>query len=101
LNGVLFDKEEAELIVYPAGKAEYSYIIPDGTKSVGYGAFDSCTSLVSVTIPASISIIQDKAFQDCTSLSEIRFNGTEEQWHTIKFGKGWDKNTGNYTTIFE
>ena len=36
-------------------------------------------------------------FADCTSLKEIHFNGTKEEWNKIEKDKYWDKNTGEYT----
>jgi hypothetical protein len=38
---------------------------------IGWGAFRECTSLTSVTIPASVTSIDDWAFEDCTSLTSI------------------------------
>ena len=39
--------------------------------SIGEGAFFSCTSLTSVTIPNSVTSIGSYAFQTCTSLTSI------------------------------
>jgi len=39
--------------------------------SIGHQAFQSCTSLTSVTIPNSVTNIGDYAFSGCTSLSAI------------------------------
>lgn len=67
--------------------------IPDGvTKIAGglwEGAFKECTSLVSVSIPASVTEIGSKAFNGCTALSEIHYLGTMEQWKTVKIDSGW------------
>ena len=39
--------------------------------SIGWRAFDSCSSLNSIKIPASVTSIGDYAFSDCSSLSSI------------------------------
>jgi hypothetical protein len=43
--------------------------------SIGDSAFANCTSLASVTIPASVTSIGDDAFAYCTSLTEVYFQG--------------------------
>lgn len=38
---------------------------------IGYGAFDSCTTLTSVTVPQSVLYIDGWAFEHCENLAEI------------------------------
>lgn len=70
-NGVLFSVDKTDLVQYPAGKTEISYIIPHGVTSIEYAAFAGCSSLGSITIPNSVTIIGSYAFFDCPSLSSI------------------------------
>ena len=39
--------------------------------SIGYSAFDGCSSLTSITIPNSVTSIGGSAFYECTSLTSI------------------------------
>ena len=71
VDGVLFNKDKSELITYPAGKTDSEYVIPNSVISIGYSAFENCTSLTSVTIPDSVTSIGDSAFRGCTSLTNI------------------------------
>ena len=93
LNGVVFDKAQTTLILFPPGRGG-SYVIPasvtnigvrafagcksltnvtigNGVTNIGPGAFSGCTSLASVTIPNSVTIIPDRAFENCTSLTSV------------------------------
>lgn len=53
IDGVLFTKDKKQLIIYPAGIPNSTYVIPDGTTKVWTDAFTSCKNLKSITIPAS------------------------------------------------
>ena len=70
-NGVLFQKTQAELIHYPAGKTETSYQMPAGVISIGQYAFDSCSALTSVTISNGVTDIGYCAFNNCTALTSV------------------------------
>ena len=91
-NGVLFNKKKTELILYPAGKAEDFYQVPDQVTDIDSDAFKGCglkeivlperlksinvdafaeSSLVSVRIPRNVSYIYTNPFMGCSSLTEI------------------------------
>ena len=45
--------------------------IKNGVTSIGYGAFEDCTSLTSIVIPDSVTSIGSNAFYGCTSLTSV------------------------------
>ena len=51
-----------------------------GTKvtEIGYSAFEGCASLVELTLPETIEIININAFYGCTSLSDVSVSGNAE-----------------------
>ena len=56
--------------------------VPDGVTEIDW-AFYGCTSLKTVSIPASVRHIGYGAFEGCSSLREISFGGTKAQWNNI------------------
>lgn len=56
------------------GGASYEYDSKTHTKEFLFsGAFRSCTSLTSITIPSGVTTIEPATFRSCISLSEIYF----------------------------
>ena len=105
VNGILFNKNQDKLLVYPAGRSGISYTIPDSVirvevfaffccglsdieigrhvTDIGAGAFEACGNLSTVTIPDRVANIGVGAFHLCDNLS------------TVTLGKGVT-NVGNY-----
>ena len=71
VGGVLFNKNQTELLDFPSGVTG-AYSIPSGVTSIGSGAFSSCSGLVSITLPNSVTCIDTFAFLYCSGLTSIR-----------------------------
>lgn len=56
-----------------------SVVIPEGVTEIQDNAFQSCSSLKTVTIPASITVIWHCAFDDCPNLKSVYFEGDAPQ----------------------
>ena len=74
VDGVLFNKDGSELIVYPKGNGRSAYTVPDGVTSIGGSAFFGCTNLAEIVIPNSVTSIGESAFSGCTSLSKVKLS---------------------------
>ena len=68
-DGVLFNKNQTTLIIYPPGR-QGAYTIPNSVTTIANRAFNS-TGLTSVTIPSSVITIGDGAFINCPSLRTV------------------------------
>ena len=65
--------------------------IPNSVTSIS--GFSGCTGLTSITIPESVITIGSSTFSGCSNLSNITYEGTEEQWYSCggyDFGKDLD-----------
>ena len=69
--GVLYNKNQTQLIQYPIKNTRTSYTIPNGVKSISDFAFYKSQNLQSVVISESVEQIGRSSFESCTSLSTI------------------------------
>lgn len=71
IDGILFNKEHTELILYPCSKNNVKYVIPNSVTSVANDAFYNCTILENIVIPKNVHKIGDTAFGSCDNLLSI------------------------------
>ena len=57
VNGVLFSKDQTTLYIYPEGKKDAGYTIPNNVTRIATGAFFQCSNLKNITIPESVTSI--------------------------------------------
>ncbi len=113
-DGVLYNKNKTQLIIYPVKKTAASFTIPNSVTSIDEAAFFSCESLTKVTIPGSVKSIGYGAFA-CTSLTSVAIPSSVTNIDELAFGGCLDlksitinnKNTqigdsaiDEYTTIY-
>jgi hypothetical protein len=72
-DGVLYNNDKTTLVTYPAGKMGNPFTIPNSVTDIGYGAFEDCINLTSVTFQETSKVISigDYAFYGCTGLTSI------------------------------
>ncbi|MDR0321474.1 MAG: leucine-rich repeat domain-containing protein [Treponema sp.] len=56
-----------------ANSAIESIEIPEGVTTIGTSAFANCSRLTTVTLPATIALIETNAFNNCSSLISLTF----------------------------
>ncbi len=105
IDGVLYNKDKTMLILYPVGKTDTAYDIPEGVTTIGTWAFGD-SQLITINIPDSVTSIEEHAFVSCTSLVDINVdwrnekycskNGilfNEDRTEIIKYGMARDEST--------
>ncbi|MGN0607000.1 MAG: leucine-rich repeat protein [Oscillospiraceae bacterium] len=59
-------------------------MVPEGISYLSKGVFNNCTSLGKIYLPSSLKTIQEYALVGCDSLTDIYYQGSEEEWQEIK-----------------
>ena len=74
-------------VVHCVKNVEGEVSLPVGTTFVNHGAFNDCTNMTIINIPATVSgsewNLYIGAFDGCTSLTTINYAGTEAQWNIL------------------
>ena len=78
---------------------EYA-VIPEGVESLTAREFEICTSLKKILLPSTLKEISGYAVLGlCSSLEEIVYNGTVEQWNAIEKSDTWYIATPSFKVI--
>ena len=72
VDGVIFTKDKKELVIYPAGKTDEEYTIPDGTEKISEKAFAYNSNIEKVIFPDSLTEIGEGAFYFCNGLNAVQ-----------------------------
>lgn len=78
LNGALINRDTQELVCYPQGRTEESFIV-SRVRSIAPFAFANCDSLKQVQFSSGITHIGSDAFINCSKLQSISFPFTLEK----------------------
>ncbi len=77
---------------HPWGTEITAVVIEEGVTEIGWGNFNECAKLESVTIPVSVEKIWGDAFLGCTALTELYFDAANCD---VNWGDGsWDGGYG-------
>lgn len=68
-DGVLYNKDQSTLIVYPKGKTASEFVIPSTVTTLTLNAFRNNPYLTKVYIPETVTTIESNGFYGCPSLS--------------------------------
>ena len=78
LNGVIFNKDKTELLWYPTGKPDTSYIVPASVISLEWNSFNEVAALTSVTLPNGLKRIANYVFCGCPNLTTLNLPSSLE-----------------------
>ena len=69
------EKGAEVLLAYPAAASLTSFAVKDGVQTVASFAFSYVKTLAELTLPESVTLVEENAFKDCT-VQRIAFKGT-------------------------
>ncbi len=78
VDGVLYNKDMTELIVYPIKKSDTSFTVPSTVTKIADGAFMSAQELQTVVLPDGLKTIGRRAFAYCGYITSINFPSSIE-----------------------
>ena len=116
LDGVLFDKNKTILYCYPAGKEDSRYTLPGSVELISANAFASVKNLREITLydsqspeqaneltidsnafcessletvhfPSTLTRIGSSAFQYCSNLTSLTYEGYASEWEAVEIGR--------------
>lgn len=76
IDGSLYSRADAKLIKYPQSRNLRHFIVPEGTKIIGYDAISDALSLELVTLPEGLTTIERTAFCFSNNITNIDIPST-------------------------
>ena len=64
--------------------------ISGGITKIGYENFRNCPNITVVRLPGSLRTVDERAFLECTRLSDVYYDGLASDWEDIDFTTGND-----------
>jgi hypothetical protein len=71
LDGVLYDKAMSKLLLYPSGRPDASFTVPNTVNTLDNYSFFNSRYLVSITIPGNVNTINSSAFSEGHALASV------------------------------
>ena len=97
IDGNLYNAGGTQLIRYAPGKTATAFTIPEGVTQISGYAFEDCSNLVSVTIPAAVTTVAARAFSGWTASQSIYVAFASEDDEPSGFGYNW---SGDATVVY-
>lgn len=72
IDGVLYNKAQTKIVSYPKGRAQKSYVVPEGVTVIGEGAFWFAETLTSLTLPNTLVEIEPDGIRGCSGITELK-----------------------------
>lgn len=75
-DGVLYNKDKTELVIYPLGKKDETYATPSSLKRISNDAFKQNNNIKNLNLNYGVENIGSQSFFDCKTLENITIPNT-------------------------
>jgi len=96
-NGVLFDKNKTTLQIYPAGKTDATYYVPNTVTTITSECYGSA-NLKKVYIPKTVTLISEGAFSACEGLTIYGYTGSSADIYATNNSINFEALDGTFST---
>lgn len=86
-QGALLNKDQTELIAYPASSALKSYTVPETVARINTYTFQDAVNLQEITLPKGLETVNDYTFYRCESLKTITIPSSVTEIGVFAFGE--------------
>lgn len=87
-DGVLYNKDLTEIILFPPSSSITEFTIPDSVTRIRTAAFSESFNLKDLYIPSSVQTFEQFCFSYCESLEGIYIEDISV-WFSLDFGDAW------------
>jgi len=85
-NNILYNKTKSKLVIYPAGKSDVSFVVPNTVVEIGENAFYNCDTLTEIILSESVEIIGEAAIFYCDGIESIHIPEKVRTIGEVPFG---------------
>ena len=83
IDGVVYTKDQKELVFYPPGKVDVEFVIPEGCSTIGRHAFAYCENLKRIVVPSAVNDISYESIHSCKGLEGVEVDEGNQTFASI------------------
>jgi len=83
IDGILYNKAKTKVLHYPKGRKKSTFDIPNSVESISLELFDECQYLKSITIPGSVTNIDEESLANRPNLEAIYVSSNNQVYADV------------------
>ena len=93
VEGHLCSADRKTFIQYATGRNEESVTVPASVEVIESEAFRDCSALTAVTFTEAVNTVNKDAFKNCKKLSAVAYQGKKKLWKKVTLHSEWKTDT--------